>query len=129
MDTSVAKTFTITVTAVAPTLLSLVGTYNGSLMIPNVGHYMNAVLTITSQTASGAFVGSLTASPVAVKVSGQVNADGTFTMALAPDTAHLGGAIVGTGSGSLDASGKMMSVNFNFTKPAVMPGSLDVTKQ
>ena len=130
VDTSVAQTFTLTVTPAAPVIPSMVGTYSGTLVIPAVGHNKSATMTITSQTAGGAITGTLVSSNVAMNVIGTVAANGTFTMSMVTpaNTAHAGGDIALTTSGTLVAVGKQMVLALNFTLPAVVPGTLTVTR-
>ena len=130
VDTSVAQAFTINVTV--PQIPSLVGTYNGSLIIPAVGHYRNAVLTITQQNANGAFSGTLVGdSVVSTNVSGTMALDGTFTITVVtpPNTNHPGGPIDGTGTGTLDSTGKNVAINLTFSAyGTTFPGTVTVTK-
>ncbi len=129
VDTSVAQTFTINVTAPIP---SLVGTYNGTLNIPSVGHYKSAVLTITTQNANGVFSGTLVAeNVVSTNVSGTISLDGTFTITVVTpaNTNHPGGPINGTGTGTLDSTGKQVSINLSFSAyGTTLPGSFTATK-
>ncbi|CAN5456073.1 hypothetical protein BH10PLA1_BH10PLA1_04690 [soil metagenome] len=127
VDTSAAKTFTITVNAPVATIPSLVGTYNGQLVIPAVGHNKTAVLKITSQAADGSYTGTMTSSSVSVVISGKVAANGTFTMSLdiPPGTPHSGGSLSGTGTGSVVAAGVPMLITLSFSG---IPGTLTVTK-
>ncbi len=111
---------------------SLVGSYSGVLNIPAVGHYKNAVLNITGQKTKGGFGGTLTADGVvSVNVSGIVSANRSFTITVVtpPNSNHPGGPINGTGTGTLDATGKVLAVNFNFAVGGgTIPGSLSVTR-
>ncbi len=127
VDTSAAQTFTITVNPVVATIPSLVGTFNGKLVIPAVGHNKTAVLNITTQAADGTFSGTMTSSSVSVVITGKVAADGTFTMSLdiPPGTPHSGGSLSGTGTGSVVAAGLPMPITLNFSG---IPGTLTVTK-
>lgn len=114
------------------TLPSMVGTYSGTLDIPAVSHYKNAVLNITSQNSSGLFSGTLTAdSAVSVNVTGTIAANRTFTVTVVTpaNTNHPGGPINGTGTGTLDATGKIVAMNLNFTAyGTVLPGTVNVSK-
>ncbi len=130
------KAYAGTVTLASPSapvaLPSMVGTYKGTLNIPSVGHYKTTVLSITSQSASGAFSGTLVAdSAVSVNVSGTISANRTFKISVVtpPNTNHPGGPINGTGTGTLDATGKIVAMNLNFTAyGTVLPGTVNVTK-
>lgn len=130
VDTSIAKTFTITVTPAAPTIPSFVGTYNGTLVIPAVGHNRSATLSITNQTTGGAVTGTLVSGNVSLNVTGTVAANGTFTMSMVTPagTPHAGGAIALTTSGTVVAVGKQMVLALSFTQPAVTSGTLTVTR-
>jgi hypothetical protein len=113
VDTSAPQTFTINIGQPAQ-IPSLVGTYNGSLVIPAVGHYKSAVLRITQQANDGSYSGTLTADGVvSVNVSGTVAANRSFTMSVVtpPNTNHPGGPIDGSGTGTLDSTGKQMTVS------------------
>ena len=129
VDTSMAQTFSITVTPAAPTIPSAVGTYNGTLVIPAVGHNRAATMSITSQSADGSFVGSLVSGSVSVNVTGKVAANGTFTLSMATptNTPHPGGPINGTGTGKLPtAVGQQIVLSLMFVPN--MPGTLTVIK-
>ena len=127
-DTSVAKTFTITVTPAAPTIPSFVGTYSGRLVIPAVGHDRGATMTITSQAADGSFVGTLVSSSVSLNVTGTMAANGSYTlhMVTPPGTSHPGGPLDGTGSGTIVANGQAMVISVMFN--GAFPGTLTLTK-
>ena len=128
VDTSVAQTFTVTVTPAAPTIPSFVGSYTGRLVVPGVGHNFSATLSITSQTANGAFTGTLVSSSVSLNVTGTVAANGTYAMHLVtpPGTSHPGGNLDGTGSGTIAPAGTAMVIAVNFN--GSFPGTLTVTK-
>ncbi|MFI5379788.1 MAG: hypothetical protein ACHRHE_10855 [Tepidisphaerales bacterium] len=131
VDTSAAQTFTINVT-VPVQIPSLLGTYNGSLIIPAVGHYRSAVLNITQQSANGSYSGTLVGdNVVSVNVSGVVSANRTFTMTVVtpPNTNHPGGPIYGTGTGTIDSTGAQIHVDLTFSAyGTTFPGTVDVTK-
>ncbi len=127
VDTSASQTFTINLTPVAPTIPNFVGTYNGKLVIPAVGHNKTAVLQIDAQGADGSFTGSLTSGSVMVVVSGKMAANGSFSMNLdiPPGTSHSGGSLSGTGTGVVVSAGQPMTVTLSFSG---IPGTLTVTK-
>lgn len=118
----------LTVAAVAAAKLPrLVGTYRGNLVIPAVGHFKSVVLTIIKQNLKGKFTGTLNASGVSVAVSGAMGAHRTFKIAL--KGTHPGGPIDGTGTGSLNKTGKKLSISVNFVRGTQrLPGTLTLTK-
>ncbi len=129
---AVARTVgTFKVNIASSVIPSILGTYNGILDIPNVGHYKNAALVIKTQSATGAYTGTLTASgSIAVKVSGKVSASRALTVTVAPLTAgHPGGTITGSGTGTVNATGKVIALKINFNAGgSTAPGTVSGTK-
>ncbi len=127
-----AGTVTVARANATPVLPSLLGSYSGTMDIPAVAHYKSAVLNIASQSTSGAFTGTLTADgQVSVNVSGTVAANRTFTISVVtpPNTNHPGGPINGTGTGTLDATGKIVAIHLTFSAyGTTFPGTVSVSK-
>jgi hypothetical protein len=106
-------------------LARIVGHYSGSIVVP--GLHIPLKATITQETATGAITGTLRtpANPrVRAKITGEVLAGNEFSFTVS------GGAIAGTGTGTIATNGRhvTLTVNFTLTRPVSATGTLTLRK-
>ena len=120
-------------TAVAQPLVAAIqkitGTWNGTLHVSGV-HDRPITITITGQTSRGTLSGTLTTSldpSIIVTLTGRIRANRHVSFTL--NGVHSGGVINGSGSGTITANGKHISVGLLFMQGSQgFPGSLTITR-
>lgn len=113
-------------------LRNVVGAYNGSMAVTGV-HTQTVKVTISKQTAAGVITGTLTSTlnpAVKLAITGKVLPGNKIRMTLVGGGTHGGGAIAGTGTGTIAVSGRHITLNlsFKFTKPFNDTGTLILRK-
>lgn len=116
------------------TPVSVAGNYSGLISIPGI-HDRPVTLTLGKRAVPTKFVGTLTATQdpairvhTVVKVTSQ-NANGKRFITLTFNGSHSNGLIVGTGSGFINAAGKLKVLSFVFVQNGQnFPGSVVLHK-
>ncbi len=124
---AVVQPLTARVSPLAKALAKIAGNYTGTVAVTGV--HTRPVNVTLKETSKGALTGTLTSpqdSSIKVKITGKVTSTKAFTFTLS-NGSHPGGAIAGSGTGSI--KGKKLTIKMNFVQGSTStPGTLTLSK-